>query len=103
MAHNATGSSGTGERRHRAGLFDIRTMIGSLLGLYGLVLTLTGLIGTDDSQLAKTDDFNINLWAGIGLIAAGIFFIVWVRVRPIIVPENPEGEDVDRGEGRRGH
>jgi drug/metabolite transporter (DMT)-like permease len=82
--------SETGKRGHRAGVFDIRTFIGALLGVYGVILTLTGLFATDDQQLAKTDDFNINLVAGIILIVASALFIAWARLRPVVVPHNPE-------------
>jgi hypothetical protein len=80
----------TGERAHRAGIFDIRVFIGALLGVYGVILTLTGLFGTDDEALSKTDDFNINLVAGLVLIVASVAFIAWARLRPVIVPKHPD-------------
>ncbi|MGH3357060.1 MAG: hypothetical protein ACRDOJ_14270 [Nocardioidaceae bacterium] len=79
--------------RGRAGVFDVRMIIGLLLGIYGVVLTITGWVGTSDSDLAKADGINVNLLTGIALIvAAGVFF-VWARVRPLLVPDDPsEGE-----------
>jgi hypothetical protein len=76
---------------HRAGLFDIRFIIGSLIGLYGLILVLAGLF-TSDAQVAKADGLNINLWAGIGMLVVGLGFILWARLRPIVVPADPEGD-----------
>jgi hypothetical protein len=76
---------------HRAGLFDIRFIIGALIGLYGLILVLTGLF-TSDAQVAKADGLNINLWAGIGMLVVGVGFILWARLRPIVVPADPEAD-----------
>ena len=75
----------------RAGAFDIRTLIGALLGIYGVILLLMGLF--DDVPEDKTGGVNANLWAGLVLLAVGIFFLAWARLRPIVVPETgPEGE-----------
>jgi hypothetical protein len=74
----------------KAGAFDIRVFIGSLIGLYGVVLVLAGLFGNSDSQMAKTGNLNINLWAGLGMIVVAAFFFVWARLRPVIVPADPD-------------
>ena len=76
----------TPERRHTAGLLDIRNIIGGLLGVYGVILTLMGLFGDQESD--KTGDVNANLWTGLALLVAGLAFLVWARVRPIVVPEH---------------
>lgn len=73
---------------HKAGAFDIRNVIGGLLGLYGVILTLMGLFG--DPETEKTDGVNANLWAGLVLLVVGIGFIAWARLRPIVVPEHVE-------------
>jgi uncharacterized membrane protein len=90
MAHSTTSDNDTGKRPHKAGIFDIRTFIGALLGVYGVILTLTGLFATNDEELAKTDDFNINLVAGIALIVASAAFVLWARLRPVVVPKDHE-------------
>lgn len=76
--------------RRTAGAFDIRVIIGALIGLYGIVLTLLGLFGTSEADLARGDGLNINLWAGLGMLVAGVVFITWARLRPIVVPADPE-------------
>jgi drug/metabolite transporter (DMT)-like permease len=81
-----------GARPHRAGAFDIRTFIGGLLGLYGVILVLTGLLGTDEEALAKSDGVNANLWTGVGLLVAGAVFVAWAQLRPVVVPSHPEDE-----------
>ncbi|MDF2966854.1 MAG: hypothetical protein K0Q93_632 [Nocardioidaceae bacterium] len=77
-----------------AGAFDIRMIIAMLIGVYGLVLVVTGLFFTSEADLAKADDFNINLWAGLGMLAAGAGFLAWSRLRPIVVktPDEPANE-----------
>ena len=42
-----------GRSPHRAGAFDIRTFIAMLIGLYGLVLVVTGLVSTSAADLEK--------------------------------------------------
>lgn len=78
------------KRRHTAGLFDIRNIIGGLLGVYGVILTLLGLFG--DQEGDKTGDVNANLWAGVVLLLGAAVFLVWARMRPLLVPEHHEGE-----------
>ena len=51
------------ERRHTAGILDIRNIIGALLGIYGVILLLMGLFGDQEGE--KTGDVNANLWAGL--------------------------------------
>ena len=87
----ATGD-GTQSSRHKAGLFDIRTIIGLLLGIYGVILVITSFF-TSDAQMAKADGVDVNLWTGIGLLVAAAVFIGWARLRPIVVPE--DGADAD--------
>ncbi|HYG93815.1 MAG TPA: hypothetical protein VD859_09525 [Nocardioides sp.] len=73
---------GTG---HTAGAFDIRNVIGGLLGIYGLLLLVMGLVSDDAPE--ATGDIDANVWAGIGLLAVGIAFVVWSRLRPTVVDE----------------
>ncbi len=73
-----------------AGLFDIRVIIGSLLILYGLILTVLGFIGASEADLERGGGVNINLWAGLGMLVVGIGFVVWARLRPIVVPADPK-------------
>lgn len=77
---------------HRAGLFDIRTIIGALLGTYGVILLLLGLLG--DPETDKTGGTNANLWAGLAMLVVSVLFLAWVRLRPLRVPESPESPEV---------
>ena len=80
------------EAPHRAGLFDIRVIIAALIGLYGLILVITGFF-TSEKQMEKADGLNINLYAGIGMIVISVGFIAWARWRPIVVPADPASDD----------
>ncbi len=75
-----------------AGAFDIRVIIGSLLGIYGLILLVMGLFG--DPETDKTGGPNANLWAGLALAVVAVLFLVWWRVRPIVVAEPEDHEDL---------
>ena len=79
--------------QHNAGAFDIRNIIGALLGLYGVILTLAGIFG--DPEADKTGGVNANLWTGLALIVVAAVFIGWARLRPIVVPEKVDRPDDD--------
>ena len=77
-----------------ASLFDLRMVIGGLLALYGVILTIMGLFDSDDA-IAKAAGININLWAGLVILAGGAVFVAWVVLRPLRV-EDLKGADDDR-------
>lgn len=77
-------------RKHTAGAFDIRTLIATLLVIYGVILLLVGVFGNTDHNKAKTDDVNLNLWAGIGLVVVAAAMQTWAYLRPVIVPDDPD-------------
>ncbi len=77
-----------------ASLFDLRMVIGGLLTLYGVVLTVMGLFASDDAK-AKAAGININLWAGLVILAGGAVFLAWVVLRPL-KPEDLHDADTDR-------
>jgi hypothetical protein len=86
---NPENASGT-KKVSKAGAFDMRNFIAGLIGLYGVVLVVYGLIGSSDRQLAKSDGMNINLWAGLGMVVVAACFILWARLRPVMVPADPD-------------
>ena len=81
--------NGSGEK-HAAGAFDVRNVIAALIGFYGVVLVVVGLVDNDADALEKTDGFNANLWVGIAMIVFAAAFAVWSRLRPIVVEATPE-------------
>ncbi|MGC4990468.1 hypothetical protein [Nocardia salmonicida] len=68
-------------------LFDIRTIIGALLGSYGAVLVITSLVQDSAAQDTKTGGIDVNLWAGLGMLGVAVVFIGWALLRPVQVPE----------------
>ena len=83
------------QRSHTAGAFDIRNVIGALLGLYGLILLLSFFFldpGVDAATGAAKDS-SYNLWTGVAmLIAAGVFFW-WTKANPIKIDEAEAGTE----------
>ncbi|MGY4102692.1 hypothetical protein ACW2Q0_24505 [Nocardia sp. R16R-3T] len=67
-------------------LFDIRTIVGALLGSYAVILVVTGLVHDTGAEEVKTGGVNVNLWAGLGMGAVALAFLVWVLLRPVPVP-----------------
>jgi drug/metabolite transporter (DMT)-like permease len=63
-------------------LLDIRRIIAGLLGLYGVILLVAGIVGSSESK-NKAAGVNINLWAGIVLLLIATFFLVWALTRPL--------------------
>ena len=76
-------------------LFDIRTIVGALLGSYAVVLVVTGLVHDTAAEEAKTGGVNVNLWAGLGMGAVALVFLVWVLLRPVAVPTKVHAETPD--------
>jgi len=79
-------SARTGSTRSKAGLFDVRNIVGVLLFLYGVIL-LVASFSTSDAQRAKADGINANLWVGLVLIVFGVLMVVWAVTQPIVVDE----------------
>jgi hypothetical protein len=86
-------SDDTRGRSHQAGAFDIRNIIGGLLGLYGVILALAGLLGEHEPD--KTGGVNANLWTGLALVVVALLFFGWARLRPIEVPADVDRPDDD--------
>jgi hypothetical protein len=76
--------------------FDIRRIIGALFVLYGVILTIVGIVG-NHADKTKADGININLWVGLAMIVFGLLMFGWGLWRPV-VPEPPESQG--RGSGR---
>ena len=89
---NATPEKNASSEKKAAGAFDVRNIIGMLLGIYGIVLLLSALLldpGINpDTGLPK--DASYNTWTGLALVVAAAVFLTWAKLRPIIVPADPE-------------
>ena len=68
------------------------------------MLLLAGLFL--DPETDKTGGVNANLWTGLALTVVGGAFLLWARLKPIVVPDHVEPVDDDPtrpGPSRRGH
>lgn len=76
-----------------ANWFDVRRIIGGLFLLYGVIMTITGLVGSEHVK-TKAAGINIDLWTGIAMIVFAALMIAWALLRPT----GPEPEET-RGQG----
>lgn len=85
---------GGGRAMQAANLFDLRRIIGGLFLAYGLLLTILGLTDSQ-AEIDKAAGVNINLWAGLGMLAFGLFMIAWALLRPL----GDELQEAEAGSG----
>jgi hypothetical protein len=92
---STAGSSATNEsgEKKAAGAFDVRNVIAALIGFYGVVLVVVGLVDNDEEALEKAGGVNANLWVGLAMVAFALAFALWARLRPIVVASPETGED----------
>ena len=75
-------------------LFDLRTIIGGLFTLYGVMLTVYGIFDSQ-ADVDKAAGVRINLWTGLGMLALGLAFLLWVKLRPLTTEEIIEAQKED--------
>jgi len=64
-----------------AKLFDLRSFIGALFVIFGVLLIIPGL-SASKATIAKAAGINLQLWVGAVMLAGGILFLLWVYFRP---------------------
>ncbi|MFB8248536.1 hypothetical protein ACFY3O_32000 [Streptomyces sp. NPDC001046] len=74
-----------GKSATAARLFDIRRIIGGLFVLYGVIVMIAGFTASD-ADIDKAEGVNINLWTGLGMLLLGLFFLAWLKLRPVAPP-----------------
>jgi arginine exporter protein ArgO len=86
--------------RRTAGAFDIRTFIAALMGIYGVVLLLAGIFGSDTATDGSKVAGNPNLYVGIALIVFAALMQGWAMWRPTVVDEKElDAEKVEQPPG----
>ena len=78
-------------------LFDLRSVIGLLFVVYGIVLTILGIIGETEEELAKAGGLALNLWTGLVMLVVGIIFYVWAFAKPPLPPELDHVDHYEEG------
>jgi xanthine/uracil/vitamin C permease (AzgA family) len=68
--------------RKAANRFDIRRIIGGVFLVYGVILTVVGIIGSDEVK-NKAAGINVNLWTGLAMLVVGAMMVAWALMRPV--------------------
>jgi quinol-cytochrome oxidoreductase complex cytochrome b subunit len=68
--------------RKAANRFDLRRIIGGVFIVYGVILTVVGIIGSDTVK-NKAAGINVNLWTGLAMLAVGAMMVAWALMRPV--------------------
>jgi hypothetical protein len=68
--------------RKAANRFDLRRIIGGVFLVYGAILTVVGIVGSDEVK-NKADGINVNLWTGLAMLVVGAMMIAWALMRPV--------------------
>ena len=77
-----------------ANLFDLRRIIGGVFVAWGVLLVILGIFDSEE-EIEKAAGVNINLYAGLGMLVVGLFFLVWAFTRPL-------GEELEESGGSPG-
>jgi hypothetical protein len=64
-----------------AKLFDLRSFIGSLFLIFGILVTIAGLTASQ-AAINQAAGINLGLWVGGIMLAFGVFFLSWVLLKP---------------------
>jgi hypothetical protein len=67
-------------------LFDLRSIIALLFGVYGIILLVMGLFFESPGEIEKAGGIDINLWSGIVMIVVAMLFALWAYLRPLVPP-----------------
>lgn len=64
-----------------AKLFDLRSFIGTLFVIFGVLVIIPGL-SASHATIEKAAGINLQLWEGAIMLALGILFLVWLILKP---------------------
>lgn len=81
--------------RGMASLFDLRWILAVLFGIYGVVVTLLGLLSHAKTYSASGQDvhINVNLWTGIPMLVLAGAFALWAQLRPVRIEGSAGGTE----------
>ena len=64
-----------------AKLFDLRSFIGALFVIFGVLVTISGLVASQ-ATINQAAGINLALWVGLIMLVMGVFFLAWVLLKP---------------------
>jgi predicted membrane channel-forming protein YqfA (hemolysin III family) len=64
-----------------AKMFDLRTFIGVLFVIFGVLVIIPGIIA-NPADIAKAAGINLALWVGGFMLLLGVIFLAWVLASP---------------------
>ncbi len=64
-------------------VFELRTIIAILFGVYGVFCTIWGIGFTTAAEIKRAAGFNVNLVMGIVMLLTAVAFSLWVIARPV--------------------
>lgn len=64
-----------------AKLFDLRSFIGALFVIFGVLVTIAGLAASP-ATINKAAGINLGLWVGLIMLVMGVIFLAWVVLKP---------------------
>jgi xanthine/uracil/vitamin C permease (AzgA family) len=64
-----------------AKLFDLRSFIGSLFLIFGVLVTISGLVASP-AKIRQAAGINLSLWVGLIMLAIGVIFLLWILLKP---------------------
>ena len=64
-----------------AKMFDLRTFIGVLFVIFGVLVIIPGLIA-NPADIEKAAGINLALWVGGFMLVLGVIFLAWVLASP---------------------
>lgn len=70
----------------QARMLDLRTYICALFAIFGITVTTAGIFA-DPAEIQKAAGININLYAGMSMLALSVVMGVWALTVPPEVPE----------------
>ncbi len=82
-----------------AKLFDLRSFIGALFVIFGVLVTIPGLVASQ-ATINKAAGINLALWVGLIMLVMGVFFLAWVLLKPPACSSGDVAASVARSAGR---
>ncbi|QGN35710.1 hypothetical protein GJV80_19100 [Microlunatus sp. Gsoil 973] len=74
-------------------------MIGTLFGIYGILLTIYSFFDSQ-AEIDRAAGIHLNLWLGLSMLVACVIFFGWARLQPQKRPEPGEPTEPPESQAR---